>query len=811
MLTSFVLLILLATLHWLLSFHVLRSNRHALENRAFAFFALFTGLWTVSIAVAHHIPRSTLVVTRLTFVLGAILAFTFLRMAFITADVPSLWLRLGPLALFLTTAFSVLALTSYVVVDARLVQAGLIVVYGVAHALFASHVVLYFAVGFLLLASSYRRAFGLMRARLRCLIMSLSLPILGAVITNLLLPLLFNRSTVGVYGPVFAVVFFALTVHGFIRYRLFDVTLFITHSATSMSALLVSLIPSLVFLLACWSRLARTFQPTELLLFLMAFVLVGAVTPTIRQMTGRALDSYVFRTRPDYKGALRQASRLLTRVLSLNSLLRLIAKTIADSIGTTSVTVFLLRGDGSFWAACNESSRPETSTPLVLPDSIQRTLTELKRPIILDGTAGGRHEPSQGPRTEPHEILFVPVVSGDEIIGVVALGSKRSGDPFFSQDIDLLSTLANQAGVAIKNAQLYEQVVLINEYLQNIVGTIESGVVAITRAGHVTIFNRAAEQLTGLDVDAILGRAIAELPAALRQPLAATAEDGQARVLAEVELAKPGGSALPVLCLTSPLRDPAGGLLGAVAVFSDLTALKQLEMERRRAERLAYFEVLAAGIGHEIKNPLVAIKTFAQLLPRKFLDEQFRQEFARVVGREIGRMEHLAGRLRALARPGGGPHRALDLRAPIADAVELLQPRLDEKGIAIRWTPGPNPSQVQGDHAALEQLFLNLIGNALDAMEAGGALSVRLRSTEGRMIVEVEDTGPGIPDEFLPRMFEPFVTTKLHGSGLGLAICASIANAHRARIHASNVPGQRGAVFTIEFPAEVAASTPVKA
>ena len=391
------------------------------------------------------------------------------------------------------------------------------------------------------------------------------------------------------------------------------------------------------------------------------------------------------------------------------------------------------------------------------------------------------------------------------------MGSKRSGDSFFSQDIDLLLTLANQAGVAIKNAQLYEQVVLINEYLQNIVGTIESGVVAINRAGHVTIFNRAAEQLTGLSVDAILGRAIAELPAPLRQPLVATAEDGRARVLAEVELAKPGGSTLPVLCLTSPLREPAGGLLGAVAVLSDLTALKQLEMEQRRAERLAYFEVLAAGIGHEIKNPLVAIKAFAQLLPRKFLDEQFRQEFARVVGREIGRMEHLAGRLRSLARPGGGPHRALDLRAPIADAVELLQPRLDEKGIAIRWAPGPNPCQVLGDHAALEQLFLNLFGNALDAMEAGGALSVRLRSTEGRMIVEVEDTGPGIPDEFLPRIFEPFVTTKLHGSGLGLAICASIANAHRALIYATNVPGQRGAVFTIEFPVEVAASTPVRA
>ena len=111
----------------------------------------------------------------------------------------------------------------------------------------------------------------------------------------------------------------------------------------------------------------------------------------------------------------------------------------------------------------------------------------------------------------------------------------------------------------------------------------------------------------------------------------------------------------PVICTTSPLREPAGAVLGAVAVFSDLTPVKELEAARRRAERLAYFELLASGIAHEIKNPLVSIKTFAQLLPRRRHDDRFVEDFGRIADREIGRMEQLLERLRRLARPHDTP------------------------------------------------------------------------------------------------------------------------------------------------------------
>jgi PAS domain S-box-containing protein len=809
---SFLSLLVLAGLHWILSLHVLRSNRHVHATRAFAFFGVFAGFWTVSIALAHHVPLLTPYLVRLTFLLGAVLAYTFLRMAFLISSHARSWLRIRFIASPLLTCFASLSVTRYLVLTGHLTPRGLIAVYGPAHLPFALYISVCFSLGFLVLLTDYRAASGTSRAKLRCFILSLFLPALGAVTTNLLVPLLFKKSRVGFYGPMFALFFFAFTTHGFLRYRLFDVAIFIRRSVTTTAAVLTPLIPLSFLLYVYWPRLASTLQPVEFTVLVAGLLLIGLAAPYVRQIAERALDSYVHHTRREYTKTLKDASRQLTRVLDLSSLLRLIQVTVSDALGAASVTLFLRCRDDRFSASSNETlSAPGLSKPLILPPAIVEALVQRKEAFLLDHAASVQRERPLRPLSRLDDTLFIPINSDDHIIGVVAVGPKDSGSPFFSQDIDLLSTLANQVGVAIKNAQLYEQVVLINEHLQNIVSTIESGVIAIDRAGIITIFNRAAAQLTALRADAVLGRGLATLPDAFGEPLMATAEDGQPRVLAELELPRQSDPPLPVICLTSPLRGPGGGLLGAVAVLSDLTPLKQLETERRRAEQLAYFEVLAAGIGHEIKNPLVAVKTFTQLLPRKFLDEQFRQEFVRIVGREVRRMEHLAERLRSLARPGGGPHVPLELRAPIIDAVELVRPRLEEKRIATEWTLGGRSGQVLGDRAALEQLFLNLFVNALEAMEPGGTLSLRLQTADDRVTVEVEDTGPGMPEEFLSRIFDPFVTTKFHGSGLGLAICASIANAHHARICAANKPGQRGAIFTIDFPTAVLAPTAAKA
>src|SRR5439155_3690835 len=233
------------------------------------------------------------------------------------------------------------------------------------------------------------------------------------------------------------------------------------------------------------------------------------------------------------------------------------------------------------------------------PDEVFDAIARQRDALVSDEIA--RERSTEGTQ-QLHETLVtlnwalvLPIVFDDAVIGAIALGAKRSGDPYYPQDLDLLMTLANQAGTAVKNAQLYAQVVLANEYLNNIVATINSGVIAIDPTGEVTMFNPAAEQLTGLPAERARTHGAALLPEAIGGPLVGTIQTGTARTLPEIELSD-GTRTRPVLCAMEPLRDPAGRILGAVAVFSDLTPLRELEAGRQRAERAAYLEKIASGI-----------------------------------------------------------------------------------------------------------------------------------------------------------------------------------------------------------------------
>ena len=241
-------------------------------------------------------------------------------------------------------------------------------------------------------------------------------------------------------------------------------------------------------------------------------------------------------------------------------------------------------------------------------------------------------------------------------------------------------------------------------------------------------------------------------------------------------------------------------------VFSDLTRLKELEDERRRAARLASFQSLASGIAHEIKNPLVAIRAFAQLLPRKFGDEDFRENFSRVAVREIDRINDLVERLRVLSAPPK-PLQPLDLRGPIEETLELLRARLDDRRISVERVYDEHLPGMLGEPGQLKQLFLNLFLNSLDAMEPGGTLTVRLNGRSGSgdsaLLVEVADTGCGIPEGVAEKVFDTFFSTKPQGTGLGLVICRGIADAHHATIQVENNPAGRGAVISLAFPVAV--------
>jgi PAS domain S-box-containing protein len=596
-----------------------------------------------------------------------------------------------------------------------------------------------------------------------------------------------------------------------------DLRLVVHRGLTIAIATSLSLVPVALLVLAVWPKLLTDLDGQERALLLAATVAATLLVPITRDFASRILDRYVYRTQANYRRTVTQASQMLTRVLDLRTLLEFISRTVMNSTGAEGVAIYL-RGEAGEFRLATADKRDEVThfeRPSAAPAEILTALGEVKEPVLADEVARESGEPAavlHARLSRANWSLLLPVLADDGLIGVVALGPKRSGDPFYPQDLDLLMTLANQAGIAVKNAQLYAQVVLANEYIENIIATIESGVVAMDAAGRVTMFNRAAETLTGLSAPEVKGRAVDTLPAALATSLRAAAADGGPRTIPEIALPRAGGGATetrPVICTMSPLREPAGAVLGAVAVFSDLTPLKELEAARRRAERLAYFELLASGIAHEIKNPLVSIKTFAQLLPRRRHDDRFVEDFGRIADREIGRMEQLLERLRRLARPHGRPHQPLDVRGPLQEALESLQAAFVDKDIDVVVALGTQPVVIAGDHNDLESLFLNLLLNAHEAMAPGGALTVALERGEGGATITVADSGPGVPPELAERIFDPFFTTKPRGSGLGLALCAGIAQAHGARLQVANRP-QGGAAFTVELPLGSGVPSPVR-
>ena len=239
-------------------------------------------------------------------------------------------------------------------------------------------------------------------------------------------------------------------------------------------------------------------------------------------------------------------------------------------------------------------------------------------------------------------------------------------------------------------------------------------------------------------------------------------------------------------------------------MLADMSRLKELEQEKRRAERLASIEAIASGLIHEIRNPLVGLKTYAQLLPSRGTNEEFRDMFSRTANREIDRIDELLSRFRTISRASQQPMELMDVSATLRDTLETLHAEMEDRKIQLRRVGEATRRPVIGNATQLQQLFLNLCLNAIQAMDPGGELTVRVADlSEGggsTLLVEVADTGPGIADGLLPTIFDPFVTTKPHGTGLGLAICRGIADAHHARVSARNNVGRPGCTFTVEFP-----------
>jgi two-component system, NtrC family, sensor histidine kinase AtoS len=356
----------------------------------------------------------------------------------------------------------------------------------------------------------------------------------------------------------------------------------------------------------------------------------------------------------------------------------------------------------------------------------------------------------------------------------------------------------------------------LKSYTDHILRSFVNGLVTIDLDGRVVTVNLAAETLTGRAASALTGRPVTEafhhLPE-FRDLLLETLRTRVGVSQTFLTLARSEAQSVPVEVATTPLRGAEGQALGVVATLRDLTPVRQLEEQLRRSDRLAALGTLAAGLAHEIKNPLTAIMTFSRHVARRFDDERFRQRFQSVVPRELERINAIVDGLLRLARPARLVLAPVHLPPLLEQALELYAPQIEARRIRVRRSWSADVPPVPGDGEHLYQAFLNLVANAIDAMEdEGGTLTVRLGwppagergsgELRERMIVEVADTGSGIKAEETANVFNPFFTTKPGGTGLGLAIAHKIIEDHGGAVTFRSTPGQ-GTVFTVALPLRV--------
>lgn len=357
-------------------------------------------------------------------------------------------------------------------------------------------------------------------------------------------------------------------------------------------------------------------------------------------------------------------------------------------------------------------------------------------------------------------------------------------------------------------------------HYEDVLDSIDDGVAVLDRAGVVVTFNQAAEALTGISRAAALRAPLATLlprADALHSLVERCLASGLSCADSAVTLEGRRGQPTPVSVVCSPLTRADGKMDGVVLSMRDQSRLRALEADLRRADRLGAWATLAAGIAHEVKNPLGGIRGAAQLL-RDELDGQAAlagcREYIDVMIREVGRIDRLLTELLTFSEPRPPRFGPVDLNA-LLDTILLLQEASEARGEAVVVREfDPSLPDVQGDGEQLTQLFLNLIKNGFEAMQGRGVLRVvsrvdtdyRIRAVRGGgdhktqvVAIEVSDTGPGIAPADLPRLFTPFFTTKAVGTGLGLALSHRIVHAHRGTMAVQSEPG-RGTTFTTWLP-----------
>ncbi|MBI1925929.1 hypothetical protein HYR99_16965 [Candidatus Poribacteria bacterium] len=735
--TKLSILLLVAIVNVGLGLFVYFRNPKYLVNKLFTWFVLCIAIWTLCVYMIRDVTayisnvrfgeRTVLADTSLmTLILGRIVAadaslialvFFYFSTAF--PDRKSLpigkqfWLFTCCGLIMVLIAPSSLILEGVKLADySTQVNLEYEAIRGPAYPIFAIYILSCFGYGLMGLGMKWHRSLGIHRLQIQYLFLGVFLFAICGVTTNLLIPLFFHTVRYGVYGPFFSIFLIALTAHAIVRYRLMDIHLVLKKG-------LVYLLSIAAVAGICMALVFEFKKIERIPLSSIVIILILAVGfEHIRRGVEFLINRYFYRTTSNYQKTLRQASRVLTTVLDLQQLFDYLTDLILQTMMVDSISILLYdESKGAFETRLRRTylvGEKELNIALTDRSTLIERIQKLDGPIIRDEIEK-RFPPYLAERLLAEmsdldaEVVFGMLSKGD-LIGLIGIGRKLSGDAYFTEDLEILNLIADETAIAVRNAQLYQQVA-------------------------------------------------------------------------------------------------------------------SLELERNRAQQLALIGTLAATLTHELKNHLVPIRTFVEVLP-EFSDPEF-QNFSRIAIEGIDHMTNRISEFQNLADSTPPKLSPVDPIAALEATLLLMSAKLQQ--VKVVQTHAPDLPRVKVDASQLKQVFLNLLLNSSEAMEGPGEIRLETFVVPGVFIhqgepfaphspppvgakderdgalfenmvgISISDTGCGIPDEDLQKIFEPFFTTKEHGTGLGLPTCKRIIESFNGKIVPNN-KGGKGVTMTVYLP-----------
>jgi len=673
----------------------LKDTPHRRINISFATLAWASAGWTFSVLMIYIFRQEIwkLYSVRVSFVFSGIIPSAFLYFSLIF---PREQRNISPLKLFLIYFFPcVFVALSFTKLMVHSVQWDIMTAnYGVAHSFFAIYLVTFLFGGLVFLIKTYKYSSGINRLQIKYCFLGMLMTSICGVTANLIFPML-GTSKYSAIGPSFTVIMVGFTTYSIVKHRLMDINIVFKKGTTYIILILLLFIPS--FLLVILGQ-KLFFQKINYLFSVIIFSILLLVTiffNKIKPGTEKAVEQFLFKDKYNYKDTLGKFSKAMVTILDLKSLSKRIIETITQTMGVDKASIFSMNEERGGYYLLESKNIKMASFPPVLSkgDPLPQYLQKIREIIIREELIKGSNiQEINNVITQMAMVeaeVSIPLILKGTLIGMINLSHKFNKDIYSHEDIELLSTLANQTAIAIENARLYED-------------------------------------------------------------------------------------------------------------------LKKSKSYIRRADRLASLGTLTAGLAHEIRNPLVAIKTFTQLLPERLEDEEFRNHFLNIVSGEVDRISALVTELLEFARPSEPKFELENINDILDGMILLVSTETKSKHINITKDYGTDLRPITIDREQMKQVFLNMLLNAIEATPGNGKIVVKTRSfikpdSEPYIQIEFADNGCGIAPEYLEDIFTPFFTTKEKGSGLGLSISNQIIQDHKGYIDVESQLN-KGTSFFINLP-----------